>query len=211
MDTIIFVVGLIGTISFAASGALTAIERELDLFGVMIIGCLTATGGGMLRDICMGVIPPSALMAPEYLLLSAIVSVITFGIVALFRKKYHSFREKLLSVDNVIDALGLGAFSVMAVNSVVTAGYGDNALVVLLLGTVTCVGGSVLRDICTNVTPVIFRKRIYAVAALAGCAAYYYLDRILPRAISAGIGMFVVCEIRYLATKYKLGFPIIHL
>ena len=211
MDTIIFITGLIGTISFAASGALTAIERGLDMFGVMIIGCLTAMGGGMLRDICIGVTPPSALVSPEYLALSAAVAIGTFLITALFRKRYRLFREKLLAIDNVIDAVGLAAFSVMGVNTVVTAGYGDNALLVLLLGAMTGVGGGVLRDLCTNVTPAIFRKRIYAVASLAGCAAYYYLDRALPRAVSAAAGMITVCGIRFLATKYKWGFPRISL
>ncbi len=208
MDWILFVTSTVGTIAFAVSGSLTAIERGLDLFGVLIIGCVSATGGGLMRDIVIGAIPPNVFMSLESLSIATASSLLTFCAVVLFRRHYHTYREKAAAINNVFDAIGLAAFCVTGTTVVMRAGYSGNPVISIVLGMFTGFGGGMLRDILTNVTPAIFRKHVYAVAALAGSGAYYLL---LKFGVSSGIAtvlaMATVCIIRYLATTRRWELP----
>lgn len=210
-DTLFFIVEILGTIAFAISGAMIAIDRELDIFGVIMLGCVTACGGGILRDTILGQTPPQSFINPVYLTTSAVSAILVFLFTAYKHKRLSALHgpHAVLDFDNVlnvIDAAGLGIFSVIGVQNTINAGYGGNAFFCVFLGACTGVGGGMLRDMMSNATPAIFRKHIYAVASIVGAIVYYYL---MPYGRGAAIIVTVILVIilRVLATHYRWSLP----
>ena len=199
---------IIGTVAFAVSGSLVAIDRKLDLFGVVFIGCITATGGGIIRDITIGITPPSVFKDPLMLLVATLTSVSVFVVAYIYRLHFHSIRERVDKINNVFDAFGLAAFSVMGTERAVTAGFGDNILLSVCLGMLTGVGGGILRDMMTNSTPYVFKKHIYALASIAGSIIYYFAMRFgAGIAVSTFGALAIVVTIRMLAAKFRWSLP----
>ena len=162
MDLVFFIFSIIGTISFSFSGAIIAVHKKMDLLGIFVLSATTALGGGIIRDIFLGKIPPSAFDNPVYIIISAIVSIIMiFPQIIRFINKTQK-RHQILWL--IFDSIGLGAFSVLGVKTALGTPYFDNILLVLFCGVVTGVGGGVIRDIMSNDTPVIFVKYFYAFA-----------------------------------------------
>ena len=159
---------LIGAVAFAISGAALAVKKHMDLFGVAMMGMTTAVGGGILRDLLLGITPPAALRDP----LQALVAIATSLLVFLVWKRFHpegdhrNWEALLL----VADSIGLGIFTAHGVAVAMQAGYDSRVLLDLFVGVVTGVGGGVLRDVCCMERPYIFTKHIYALASLAGAA-----------------------------------------
>ena len=159
---------LIGAVAFAISGAALAVKKHMDLFGVAMMGMTTAVGGGILRDLLLGITPPAALRDP----LQALVAIATSLLVFLVWKRFHpegdhrNWEALLL----VADSIGLGIFTAHGVAVAMQAGYDSRVFLVLFVGVVTGVGGGVLRDVCCMERPYIFTKHIYALAYLAGAA-----------------------------------------
>lgn len=147
---------LAGVFIFAVSGAAAAQQRRLDLFGVVLIAYLTACGGGLVRDLCLGVTPPVGLSDWTYLAASVLAALITVWAGPLV--------ERLVQPVLLFDAIGLGVFAVTGAHKALA--YGHNYQVAILLGTFTAVGGGVIRDVLLNRVPVILSKEIYATAAL---------------------------------------------
>ena len=173
---------MIGAVAFAVSGAALGIRKGMDLFGVAMMGMTTAVGGGILRDVMLGQTPPAALRDPMQALVAIAVSVL------------------------VADSIGLGIFSAHGAAIAIQAGCGANWFLVLFLGTVTGVGGGVLRDVCCMERPYIFTKHIYACASLAGaavCRALWPLGTGL--AMLAGCGVTVA--LRICAAVFRWSFP----
>lgn len=126
-ETVIYVVEIIGTIAFAISGAMIAIERKLDMFGVIFLGVVTALGGGVVRDLIIGKTPPVMFENYSYLAAAMITSLAVFVVMFLLKNKYDKKRKRLFEgFFNVFDAVGLGIFAVLGVNIAVNAGYIDN-------------------------------------------------------------------------------------
>jgi len=211
-DTLFFIVEILGTIAFAVSGAAAAIDRRLDVFGVVGLGCVTACGGGILRDTILGQIPPMSFINPVYLTTAAISAVLVFVYTKYRHKRItdvHSFGKLRLDLDmplNVIDAAGLGLFSVIGVQNTVNAGYGDNMFFCIFLGACTGVGGGMLRDMMSSTTPAIFRKHIYAIASIIGAIVYYLLMD-LNRGAAIVVTTVLVTVLRVLATVYRWSLP----
>ena len=159
---------LIGAVAFAISGAALAVKKQMDLFGVAMMGMTTAVGGGILRDVMLGQTPPAALRDPMQALVAIAVSVLVFYI---WRRKADMHNKYAEAVLLVADSIGLGIFSVHGAAVAVRAGLGGNVFLTLLVGMLTGVGGGVLRDLCCMERPYIFTKHIYACASLAGAAA----------------------------------------
>ena len=160
---------LIGAVAFAISGAALGIRKEMDLFGVAMMGMTTAVGGGILRDVMLGQTPPAALRDPTQALVAIAVSVLVFYIWRWRKTELHNrYADAVLLV---ADSIGLGIFSVHGAAVAVRAGLGGNVFLTLLVGMLTGVGGGVLRDLCCMERPYIFTKHIYACASLAGAAA----------------------------------------
>ena len=207
-EKILYFTELLGIIAFAISGSIVAIEKGLDLFGVIVLGVTTSVGGGMFRDILLGILPPTMFTNPIYAILALIISLLAF-IFAYFAREYiQNLKEYYTSIINLFDAIGVGVFSVMGVNTAISAGFGDNAFLSVFVGVITGVGGGVFRDIMSGRIPVILRKRIYALAALGGALIYYcmYLSD-ANKMTSLYVGIFLTIAVRLLATHYRWTLP----
>ena len=211
-EIILLVLEIIGTIAFAVSGAYVAIKAKLDVFGVVFIGCITAVGGGITRDILIGVNPPQIFSNLYVLLVAAGSSLIVFVLAYVYRNKFVGFSQKVEQIVNVFDAIGLAAFSVIGTEIAFVHGVADNAFLAIMLGMLTGVGGGVFRDILTSTTPYIFKKHVYALASIIGAVAYYvirlYVDTIWIPSLA---GMSLVIIIRLLATHYRWSLPKAHI
>ena len=117
-DTLIFVMELIGTVAFAVSGALVAIAGSLDLFGVIFVGCVTAVGGGILRDVLMGQFPPGIFENTPVLALAALTAILVFGVSRFKRRSFGDFKKRLDLINNYFDAVGLAVFTVIGVERI---------------------------------------------------------------------------------------------
>ena len=211
-DVVLFILEIVGTISFAVSGAFLAIKAKFDVFGVLVIGCITAVGGGIMRDMLIGKFPPSV-FSRGYILLIAIASALAVFLISYKqRKKFDGFRDKIEHINNLFDAIGLAAFTVMSTELAFTNEFSDNVFLSLVVGVLPAVGGGLLRDILTETPPFIFTKHIYAVAAICGAALYYVLRLFIDGTILPGaVSLLFIIGIRMLATKYRWKLPKIEL
>ena len=165
MDTLILVLEIIGTVAFAASGAMTGVKKNMDIFGVVILGLTTAVGGGVIRDLILGSTPPRTFQDPIYAVLSIAASVLVF-IVA--RRGWFEGRHQAYDISMlVMDSLGLGAFTVTGIGAAIECGE-HGAFLLVFVGVVTGVGGGVLRDVMAGDMPYIFAQHVYACASLLG-------------------------------------------
>ncbi len=207
MDTFFFVLEAVGTVAFAISGAIAAIDKESDLFGVLFLSLVTAFGGGMLRDVLINR-TPSFFTAYFNIGCAAFAALAVFLLAAAFKESYVK-REKIAEgINNYFDALGLGVFAVTGAKICIGSGF-DSALAAISLGMITSVGGGMIRDLCLGEIPFVLKKRIYAVASLIGASLYYVLFKFtsLPEFMSLIIGVLVVVAIRIVATVFKLDMP----
>lgn len=202
---------LVGTIAFAASGAMLAIDRDLDLFGIIFLGVMTACGGGIMRDIILGIFPPNAFRNPVFVGVAAITSVLVFLFAYLKGARYWKERARIDHHINLLDALGLGIFSVLGAKAAMMRGYADNTFLCVMMGMSTGVGGGILRDLLSRTIPAVLHKRIYAVASIAGAWIYCLLMNIgLTNPLSMLGGMVITVIIRMLATHYLWDLPVVH-
>jgi uncharacterized membrane protein YeiH len=199
---------IIGTISFAVSGAFVAIKAKFDIFGVLVIGCITAVGGGIMRDILIGKVYPTIFDRWYIALVACASALIVFLISYKKRKKFDGMRGRVEHINNIFDALGLAAFTVMGTELAFTYQLQENVFLSLVIGVLSAVGGGVLRDILTETPPYIFTKHVYAMASIGGAILYYVLRLCMESTIFPGIlGMLFVFGVRMLATKYHWKLP----
>lgn len=206
--TLLGIFDLIGTIAFAISGAFVGIRKKMDIFGVNVLAVTTACGGGMMRDVIVGNIPPRMFQNPFYVFVAILVANVCF----LLMFRHHHMPQKLAPVyDQMLfwfDTLGLAAFTVDGVIVGVEAGYYDNTFLIIFLGFLTGVGGGALRDIMANQTPDIFVKHIYAVASIAGGILMAILFHCFGSQRAAMIGGFLlVLTLRNLAAHFHWNLP----
>ena len=205
MNLLFFIFEVMGTIAFAISGAMIAIRHKMDLFGVAMLGLVTATGGGVIRDVIIGDIPPRVFRDSRYAMLAFGTALLVF-IVLRFAKRLPAgrFSSVLDRLYFLSDTLGLAAFTVLGIRSV----GGENGTLLLFVGVITGVGGGVLRDVFCGAVPSIFREHIYALASAAGAVCYILLLRTpLPEMASMLAGFGVVFIIRCLAAHYHWNLP----
>ena len=210
MEDVMFVLELIGAAAFAVSGAMVAIEKKADIFGVLFLAVTTALGGGVIRDVLIGRIPPVMFVSYWYLLISVVAALAVFIDAYLRSEKYKLHLDKLDAVNNVFDAIGLAVFTVSGMNAAMPVS--DNVILVLFVGMCTGVGGGMLRDVMTNTMPKVLRKRVYAVASLIGGGLYYVMHALdINQLLSVGCGMLVIFALRLFATIYKWNLPSVKL
>lgn len=210
MEDVMFVLELIGAAAFAVSGAMAAIEKKADIFGVLFLAVTTALGGGVIRDVLIGRIPPVMFVSYWYLLISVVAALAVFIDAYLRSEKYKLHLDKLDAVNNVFDAIGLAVFTVSGMNAAMPVS--DNVILVLFVGMCTGVGGGMLRDVMTNTMPKVLRKRVYAVASLIGGGLYYVMYVLdINQLLSVGCGMLVIFALRLFATIYKWNLPSVKL
>lgn len=191
---------IIGTIAFAMSGALTAISKKLDPFGVFIIAFVTAVGGGTLRDVMIGRTPVGWMQDLEYVYVIALAFVLSI----LFRRKFDKLRTSLF----LFDTIGLGVFTLIGLEKGINTGL--HPIICIALGTMTACFGGVIRDILCNEIPVIFRKEIYATICILGGVVFFMLKKLhLNEDVLYLITSAVIISIRLMAVKYKWYLPVL--
>lgn len=209
-DTVILVMEVIGTVAFAVSGALVAITRSLDLFGVIFVGCITSVGGGILRDLLMGQFPPSIFLNIPVLALAAATSLLVFLFSYVKRKSFGDFKRRLEVINNYFDAVGLAVFTTIGVEKAVSAGFGDHFIFAVCMGMLTGVGGGLIRDILVDQTPYILKKHVYAVASILGACTYFF-GKIYCEPIAVFLSIAIIISTRLLATRFRWQLPKIDL
>lgn len=207
MDSI-FYFEIIGTIVFALQGSLVAVERKLDILGMIVLGVTTAVGGGMVRDIILGKTPPTLFINPVYCIVSVVTCLLVIiayrYLLKLSGSKYYGHILKSIIV---LDAIGLGIFTVVGANVSILQGFGDNIFLCSFVGVLTGVGGGLLRDILANRTPIILKKEIYAVASILGAVAYCYLVNYIPDLLAMYGAAIVIVIIRLVSVHYNIHLP----
>ena len=194
-------IDILGTIAFAISGVLVAMEKRLDLFGVLIIAFVTAIGGGTLRDLLIGNTPVGWMHDLTYVI-TIFISVV-FAIIFVNKLKY--LRKSLF----LFDTIGIGLYTMVGVEKGLEAQL--LPIMCVFLGTMTACFGGVIRDILCNEIPVIFRKEIYATACILGALSYFLIVQLPVKEEFAYIaGILIVIILRLLAVKFKISWPSIY-
>lgn len=208
IETIMDAIGFLGTIAFGVSGAMAGIKKRLDLFGVIVLAVVTATGGGITRDIFLDRLPPLAFIDTDYIVTAALSAIAVYIIARCNRDYYIRNSHAIDAVTNIFDASGLGIFVVSGAQSAIDSGFCNNVFFVLFIGVVTGIGGGFLRDIMIREIPFVLKKRFYALAALSGGFCYYLLYTYqLSYAPSVITSVLVTFSLRILATHYKWNLP----
>ena len=207
-DTIIYIFEMIGTVAFASSGAMVGIRKNMDIFGVNVLGITTAVGGGCIRDLVLGITPPKMFQNFSYVGASILISCILFTIFFLHQELLSSrFLAAYERVMVSLDAIGLGVFTVMGIRTAIEASYENNIFLLIFVGAVTGIGGGMLRDVMAGMTPFVFVKHVYAIASIAGAVCYIILRLCIQDTISLFIGAATVIIIRLLAAHFRWNLP----
>ena len=207
-DKIIFLIEIIGTIAFASAGALVAIRKEMDIFGVNILAVTTACGGGLIRDLIIGRKPPVMFREPVYTMIAIGTATLLF---LLIYRREHVLNSRLMAAYERLmvtcDAVGLGVFTVVGANAAFEV-MGDRfAFLQIFVGVLTGVGGGIIRDLLAGQMPFILKKEIYACASLAGAAAFTYVHRAVPAVYAMFTGGMLTIVLRLLAAHYQWYLP----
>ncbi|MEW6322473.1 MAG: trimeric intracellular cation channel family protein [Acidobacteriota bacterium] len=189
---------LAGTAVFAISGAAAGVRHRLDMFGIAVLAFVTASGGGMLRDVLIGAVPPPAISQWQYMTVALASGLVTFW--------WHPEVERLRRPILLFDAAGLGLFAVAGTQKAL--GFGLNPLAAAALGMLTGIGGGILRDVLVREIPTVLRADLYAVAALAG-AAVVVAGHLLqwPPALTAPAGAALCFGLRVVAIRRRWTLP----
>lgn len=199
---------ILGTIAFSISGAIEAMKKKMDLLGVLVLGLVTAIGGGVLRDVIIGEFPIGAFRNPRNAIIALITALVAFLLGALFSKKNTSTHNQLWNqILQLSDAVGLGAFTVLGIQSVQERTEYHSLALLLFVGVITGVGGGLLRDIFAGNVPYIFRKHVYATASIAGAVCFLCLQQVVSTRLASLISLLLVVILRLLAAKFQWNLP----
>ena len=195
---LLFIIDILGTFSFAVSGAFLAMQKKLDPFGVLVVAFVTAIGGGTLRDIMIGNLPVSWLRneTATIVIFASVIATLFFG----------RFLRQFTTTLFLFDALGLGLFTIIGIELGLEKQFSVG--VCIALGTITACFGGVIRDVLLNDVPLLFRKEIYALACIAGGLIYFLFRKInIDTSLAKIICILIIFAIRVLAVRYKLSLP----
>ncbi len=212
VEIVLNVLSVIGVVAFSVAGALVAIDHRVDMFGVVTLAAITSFGGGLTRDLLMGKLPPTLFTDRFYLVLagvSVLTALVVFTVARVFQQKFVE-REKLIDrITNIFDAVAIGVFATTGAKTVMDfTGTPENAFLVLTLGSLTAVGGSIIRDVLIREVPFVLKKRIYVLAVLAGAGLYYLLVRLGTAEIPALVaGTLLTFGLRMMATVFRWNLP----
>ena len=186
----------IGLFVFAASGAIRAMEKKMDLFGILILATVTAIGGGVIRDVVTDIGIPVFFSNFQYLL---VIMIATYSVIIL--RGEIRWRNSFL----ILDALGLAVFTVAAGMKAIESNY--NFMTFLFVSVITAVGGGVIRDILAQEVPMILRREVYAVASLIGAICLWFIHPILGMTISSYLCLGLTFFIRLITLYYHIELP----
>lgn len=204
-DILIFALEIIGVIAFAISGALVGIGKKMDILGISILGLSVAVGGGVIRDLILGITPPMTFRNPVY----ATVAIITSIIVFFYTKNVKSplsrkTKDRLMLI---MDATGLGIFTVVGINTAYMQGSDYSMFLLIFVGVMTGVGGGILRDIMAGDRPYVFVKHFYASASIIGAVAYVIIHPLIGTVPSMFIGTGLIITLRLCAARFRWSLP----
>ncbi len=207
-DILLFAAEMVGVVAFALSGAMTALKYDMDLLGIPFLAAITALGGGVLRDLLIGRIPPVMFRDYRYLLAASIIALLVFLAARFSWRRYHLVEEKLAALGNICDAIGLGPFVVAGIEAGISAGYEGNKFFLVFLGVVTCVGGGILRDLFVIRIPGVLKKHVYALPCILGACLYLVLtgQQVNHLAAALVVSAFIFV-FRMLATYFHWNLP----
>lgn len=202
IETFVRILDLGGTFVFAISGALAAVNRRLDMFGILVLSFVAGNFGGITRDVLIGAAPPAALSDERYLLVSVLAGLVTF--------LSYAGVDKLKTPVLLFDAVGLAFFAVAGAQKAIT--FGLSPVMSALLGMLTGIGGGMMRDVLLTEIPQVLRSDLYAVAALAGAAIVVVGHLLgLSYGVSASLGGALCFGLRFMAIRYGWQLPVGHL
>ena len=198
IDGFISILDYLGTVAFAVTGASKAIAHQADIFGIIVLATVVGVAGGITRDVIFGRFP-TAFSDPIYISMTVIVGVVMFFL-------YTKFKSKM-NIWLVFDAVGLGVFSILGA-SIAYQVVGMEFLPMLFAGTITAIGGGILRDVFVREIPIVFVKEVYAVASILGIVVFYgILNAGVEIQVASVIGIVVSTGTRLLAMKYNWNLP----
>ncbi len=194
---ILYVIDLIGVMVFSISGALTAVDKKLDFFGVTVVGFITALGGGTLRDVLLGYTPVGWMSDFMYLIMigtGILISLIFRNIVQKLRRTFFLF-----------DTIGIAVFTVLGLQKALTIDV--HPVIAIMMGMVSAVFGGVIRDVICNEIPLIFRKEIYAFLCILGGVVHVILQHYLDQTLNILITVTLIASLRVFAVRFKWKLP----
>lgn len=188
---------LLGTVAFALSGGIVAVRKNMDIFGVLVFAVITAIGGGIIRDVLLGIFPPFCFTNEIYIILGIISGFVVFVM--------YSKIDKIMNIIVVLDAIGLGTFAIIGT----AKAYSHVGIIgAVILGTISGVAGGMIRDTMSMEIPFVLRKEIYASACIVGSSLFCILIKLhISKDLSILICVLITITIRLLAIKYKLSLP----
>ena len=204
-NSVYLILEIIGTVAFSISGAAVALRKKMDILGVIILGLCTSFGGGVLRDLILGITPPSVFQNPLYTCVSVASSLMLF--IPNIRRILHRHNKLCETVLLVMDSIGLAVFTVIGIQCAVSTCHTKNTFLLLFVGAVTGVGGGVLRDVLSGETPYIFLKHFYACASIIGAAVCVILIKPLGLNLSSVIGGVLIVFLRIMAALFRWKLP----
>jgi len=191
---------LVGIFVFALSGGLLAVRQRLDLFGVLVLSCVTAVTGGIVRDVLIGAIPPASLADWRYLTTAMVAGVVTFY--------WHGLIERLRNPVLMFDAAGLALYAVLGTGKALS--FGLSPFAATLLGIITGIGGGIARDLLVARTPVVLQQtELYAVAALVGGGIVAIAHALgWPQLPAMVVGALLCFGLRFMAIRHGWRLPV---
>ena len=205
MDIIWYIFDMIGTIAFAVSGALVGVSRKMDIFGMTVLALATAIGGGIVRDVLLGYFPPNSLRNIVYVTVVLAVTVIVF-LIYNSRYRKHAMGPRSRASYLLADALGLASFTVTGASAGFKL-YPELPIFIVLLGTITAVGGGIIRDMLAQRIPSVLKEDVYALPSIIGGIVYYLMVTSSWESAAVYGAFTVVLIIRLLAIKYNWSLP----
>ena len=209
-ELFIFLLEIVGTIAFASSGAMLGIRKNMDIFGVNVLGITTAVGGGCVRDLLLGIHPPKMFQHFAYVGTAILTSCLLFVVFFIKKELLEStFLEHYERVMSALDAVGLGIFTVMGIRTAMDleGSHFDHWFLLVFVGVATGIGGGMMRDVMAGETPFVFIKHVYACAALIGAFLYIFLCRAVPDIGAMLVSSITVVAVRLLAAHYRWNLP----
>ena len=205
MDIIWYMFDMIGTIACAVSGALVGVARKMDIFGMAVLALATAIGGGIVRDVLLGYFPPNSLRNVVYVTVVLAVTVIVF-LIYNSRYRKHAMGPRSRASYLLADALGLASFTVTGASAGFKL-YPELPIFIVLLGTITAVGGGIIRDMLAQRIPSVLKEDVYALPSIIGGIVYYLMVTSSWDSMAVYGAFTVVLVIRLLAIKYNWSLP----
>ena len=205
MDIIWYIFDMIGTIAFAVSGALVGVSRKMDIFGMTVLALATAIGGGIVRDVLLGYFPPNSLRNIVYVTVVLVVTVIVF-LIYNSRYRKHAMGPRSRASYLLADALGLASFTVTGASAGFKL-YPELPIFIVLLGTITAVGGGIIRDMLAQRIPSVLKEDVYALPSIIVGIVYYLMVTSSWDSMAVYGAFTVVLVIRLLALKYNWSLP----